>query len=142
MKRTITITLAVAMIASLMAVGLAGTAAAQDGPMNNVDDGLIDIDFGDQTSGDAVNIAEVNQENNNNQIGTASAEATATAVSDGDHHKSGDGATAGASATATVSQGQSVEQVNVANIDQEADTGNEQEVEFDVSLDLEPVNAG
>ncbi|WP_255194504.1 hypothetical protein [Natronobeatus ordinarius] len=106
MKRTIAITLAVAMIGGLMFMGFAGTAAAQ---VNEpVDDG-INIE-----TGDAVNIAEVNQGNFNQQVGTATADATT--VSDKNYKSS-------TSASASVSQSQDVGQSNTAIVDQDANTG-------------------
>ena len=93
MKRTLAITLTVALIGSLMFMGFAGTAVAQEAPGNDdgddgLDDGLIEIDdfFGDQTAdqttGDAAANTEinVNQNNDNAQVGVAEAEANAVAV--------------------------------------------------------------
>lgn len=87
MKRTLAITLTIALIGSLLALGTVGTATAQVN--EDPDDGLVDIDdfFGDQTAGDqttgdataTTNIA-VDQNNDNAQVGVAEAEADAVAV--------------------------------------------------------------
>ena len=116
MKRTLAITLTVAMIGGLMFMGFAGTAAAQD---TNVNVG--DIDFGDQETGDAVAISDVDVEQNNAnaQVGTASADADASAnADDDDHNKNGGSAAALASADATsiVNQYQDVDQSNTADV--------------------------
>jgi hypothetical protein len=105
MKRTIAITLTVAMIGGLMFMGFAGTAAAQN---NAPDDGI-------QTG--EIN-QEINQGNLNAQVGFANAEATSSGAADKKHSGAGGGATADAS----VNQGQiGVFQGNFAQ--QNANTG-------------------
>ncbi len=106
MKRTLTITLTVAMLGSLLFMGMAGTVAAQE----------VSVDLGDQTSGDAITVSEVNQENNNAQIGISNAEAR------------------NGVAVASLDQDQSGVQVNNANVEQEAETGNEREINVELGL--------
>ncbi|WP_255167667.1 hypothetical protein [Natrononativus amylolyticus] len=116
MKRTITVMLTVAMVGSLMFMGLAGTAAADSHTEIDVDLGG---DGGD--GGDAVNVAEVNQQNNNAQIGESSA------ASYGDD----------SAASSGVYQGQYVSQYNEADVDQVAvggDGGDGGAVDIDIDL--------
>lgn len=123
LQRALTITLTVALFGGLTFMGFAGTAAAQDVNLN-------DIDFGDQTSGDAnatTNI-DVDQDNNNAQVGVSNAEATAEAASLGSYHTKYGGAGeafAASDATSVVVQDQDVAQSNSADIDAEteAETG-------------------
>lgn len=154
MKRTLAITLTVAMIGSLMFMGFAGTAAAQ-----NADDGLVDIEVGDQTTGDATATTDisVDQENNNAQVGVADATAgDAVAISDGgnggealatSHDKGGaeqlaspadsGAATALSVANAEVNQAQDVNQQNAAEVSDvttTAESGDNTAVEVNVDL--------
>ncbi|ELY45793.1 hypothetical protein C496_02587 [Natronorubrum tibetense GA33] len=113
------------MLGSLMFMGFAGTAAA-DSHTNMPGDG--DVNFGDQTSGDAINIAETTQENNNAQVGTAEATSQSSATAMGhDHDPKNHGGAAEAfsssSADATVNQAQDVTQSNTAVTNQQAETG-------------------
>ena len=101
MKRTLTIMLTVAMIGSLMFMGLAGTAAADE----HDGDG-INVELGGD-GGDATNHATVNQQNNNQQVGSSSA------------YAKGDGSWAYSS----VNQAQYVGQSNYANVNQHAEAG-------------------
>ncbi len=133
MKRTIAITLTVAMLGSLMLMGFAGTVAAQDN---------ITIETGDtgDVNQSAEQNAEINQQNNNQQIGTA----TATAASaDGANHKKHGGSSGGAAAAASVDQVQVVEQSNDAEIDQDIDQEGESGdsgINIEVLLGLLPLN--
>ena len=83
MKRTLTITMAVALIGSLMFMGFAGTAAAQNN--NNVDDvgdGIsvdVDADFAPQDQTAETNI-NIDQQTQNEQIGEATAETNVLAA--------------------------------------------------------------
>ncbi|NGM69113.1 hypothetical protein G6M89_08850 [Natronolimnobius sp. AArcel1] len=159
MKRTFAITLTVAMIGSLMFMGFAGTAAAQNVD-NGIDIGDIGADFGDQTQGDATNNIDVNQENNNAQTGVSEATSgDAVAVSDGGagggaaaaddpkHDPKKDdpqplangadsgNALAGSLAASQVTQVQDVNQQNAADIDATAQTGDNVQ-DFDVGIDI------
>ncbi|WP_054862365.1 hypothetical protein [Natronolimnobius baerhuensis] len=160
MKRTFAITLTVAMIGSLMFMGFAGTAAAQN---VDPDDFGFDIDFGDQDTGDAAAETNVNvdQNNNNAQIGVSEATSgDAIAVSDGgagggavatgDHYKNGaeqlaspadaGSATAGSFAFSEVNQAQDVAQQNnadVSNVTTTADTSADQSVDSEIGDDVD-----
>ncbi|WP_306060433.1 hypothetical protein [Natronococcus wangiae] len=115
MKRVLTITLTVALFGGLMLMGFAGSAAAQNISVSTGDTGDVDQE--------AEQEAEINQENNNAQVGIADAEAT-SGGDQADNLKAygassdngGDGAT---STEASVDQEQDVEQSNDAEIDQE-----------------------
>lgn len=162
MKRTLAITLTVAMMGSLMFMGFAGTAAAQ-----NADDGLVDIEIGDQTTGDATAATEVNvdQNNNNAQVGTADASngdtvavadgsgsggsALGGAAADDGHTKDSaqqlaspadaGAASAVATANAEVNQAQDVDQQNaaeVSDVNTVAESGDNTGVETDVEADI------
>ncbi|MDF9743983.1 hypothetical protein [Natrinema salsiterrestre] len=117
LQRALTITLTVALFGGLTFMGFAGTAAAQDVNLN-------DIDFGDQTSGDAnatTNI-DVDQDNNNAQVGVSNAEATSEAASLGSYYTKHGGAGeafSASDATSVVVQDQDVTQSNSADIDAE-----------------------
>ncbi|WP_436344063.1 hypothetical protein [Natronorubrum sp. FCH18a] len=114
MKRTLALTLTVAMVGGLMFMGFAGTAAAQEAGVNDDDGGFdfgIDIGEIDQETGDAEagTSVSVDQNNNNAQIGESVAVADST---------SDDGtASSAADATSTVTQSQEVGQSNTADVD-------------------------
>ena len=141
------------MVGGLLAMGAAGTVAAQD--TNNVDDGVdfdFDLDIGDTTAGDggdggdaaAQTVQDFDQTNENQQVGEANAQSSAEslAVSDGDGQAAATGAddpkdkgaaedfagadsTAAADSTAMVDQSQVVNQGNSidASAYTEADAG-------------------
>ncbi|WP_117363868.1 hypothetical protein [Natrarchaeobaculum sulfurireducens] len=159
MKRTLTITMAVALIGSLMFMGFAGTAAAQNN--NNVDNGIsvdVDADFAEQEQTAETNI-DIQQETQNEQVGEATAEtnvlaadfggagtmaaptaapadkkgaapAVAPAAADG-------GATALGVSEASVDQTQDLDQSNTVEIsDVTTETGdNIQDASVDVTVD-------
>ncbi len=130
MKRTLALTLTVAMVGGLMFMGFAGTAAAQDGNISV-----------DQTTGDATATTDVDvdQENNNDQIGVSGAFADASSYNDdGYDKKKGGGASssfAGAEAASAVEQDQTVVQGNNADVDADSDaaSGNNS-IAVDVAL--------
>ncbi|EMA47131.1 hypothetical protein [Halobiforma nitratireducens] len=158
MKRALTLTLTVALIGSLMFMGFAGTAAAQDE--------LVDVDIGNQTTGDATATTDIdiNQENNNAQLGAAEAQTgDAIALNDGANggalaagqQKGGAAGVAGATddggayaanlATADVNQAQDVDQTNnaeVSNVTTSAESGDnvgvgvETDIEFDGNISV------
>ena len=141
MKRALAITLTVAMLGSLMFMGFAGTAAA-DSHTNMPGDG--DVNFGDQTSGDAINIAETNQANNNAQTGIAEANSQSSAVADGagdDDPKNHGGAAeafSSSSADASVNQAQDVTQSNTAVTNQNAETGDNVQAAINAAFGDDP----
>ena len=148
MNRALAVTLTVAMVGGLLAMGAAGNVAADE--HTNVDDGVdfdFDLDIGDTTAGDggdggdaaAETVQDFDQTNVNQQVGEANAQSSAesVAVSDGDGQAAGaddpkdkgaaeDFAGAGAEstavsdATAVVDQNQNVNQGN--SIDADATT--------------------
>ncbi|ELY97262.1 hypothetical protein C482_13550 [Natrialba chahannaoensis JCM 10990] len=124
MKRTLAITLTVALIGSLMFMGFAGTAAAQ-----NVD----------QETGDATVEIGIDQENNNAQIGIAESYSSAFALgaSASDAKYGGSPAASAFSASnAEVNQDQTAVQVNNAEVsDVTAESGDNINVgDIDVGL--------
>ncbi|MEY7849444.1 hypothetical protein AB7C87_09650 [Natrarchaeobius sp. A-rgal3] len=139
LQRTLAITLTVALFGGLMFMGFAGTAAAQDVNINDGDQ----INFGDQTTGDATATTNVNvnQQNNNAQIGVADADANANAIAAGSGHTKHGGAAdalAAAGATADVTQSQSVSQSNQANVENvttTAESGDNVQAAIEVNLD-------
>ncbi|WP_255167668.1 hypothetical protein [Natrononativus amylolyticus] len=118
MKRALTLMLTVALVGSLMFMGLAGTAAADSHTEIDVQLGG---DGGD--GGDAVNFAQVNQQNNNAQVGYSSASSVG-------HHSA---------AASSVNQWQSVSQTNAANVNQlavggDGGDGGDSEIEIDLPV--------
>ncbi|SEH14535.1 hypothetical protein SAMN04487967_1648 [Natronorubrum sediminis] len=117
MKRAIAMLLTFAMVGSLMFMGFAGTAAAQD----------VDVDIGGDggDGGHAGNYAEVNQQNNNAQIGISEATATSGGADDTNEkpYNNNDEAADSTSATSSVDQTQDVTQSNDASVDQNAEAG-------------------
>ncbi|SIR81213.1 hypothetical protein [Natronorubrum daqingense] len=105
MKRALTALLTLAMIGSLMFMGFAGTAAAQE-------------------ETDAVNNVEISQENNNAQVGISGAFAASDTTSaddpepncNGQCDSANDGPTDGVSATSSVDQTQNLAQGNSATV--------------------------
>ncbi|ELZ03337.1 hypothetical protein [Natrialba aegyptia] len=115
MKRTLAITLTVALIGGLMFMGFAGTAAAQ----NDVD----------QETGDATVDIDVDQENNNAQVGVA--ESSSSPFSVGYHSSTF------SYSDAEVNQVQLVEQTNENEIeDVSAESGDNINVDVgDIAVD-------
>lgn len=126
MKRQLTALLTFAMVGSLLFMGAAGTAAAQDG-------GLVDVgsDVSTNQTAQSVAIVDTDQQNNNSQVQTAGAAA------------SSDTSTAKTVAT----QEQDVTQVNQNSVSDvnsvatndattNAGTGVELNVTADIGLDL------
>ena len=165
MKRTLTITMAVALIGSLMFMGFAGTAAAQNN--NNVDDVddvediadvNVDADFAEQDQTAETNI-DIQQETSNEQIGIAEAQtdvaalnmggaAAAPAAAPADKKKGGaaaqpaqapadGGASAVGASDATVNQVQDHDQSNTANVENVTTQTGDNIQDASVSLDLE-----
>lgn len=137
MKRTLAMLLTFGMVGSLMFMGFAGTAAAQE----------VDVDLGGDggDGGDAVNVAEVNQQTNNAQ--EANAEATATSGADdkknddkkNDHYKKDhkDNNADSSTAVAAVYPTQYVSQTNDAEVNQDARGGDGGDGgAVDISVDL------
>ena len=121
MKRAFAITLTVAMIGGLMFMGFAGTAAAQNDVDQTIDQEIGDLDATqeqDLQTGDAEVNVDVAQDNVNVQ------QATTT---------SGDalGANGQAASLAETNQDQNVNQVNNADVDATAETG-----DIDATQDL------
>ncbi|WP_306061488.1 hypothetical protein [Natronococcus wangiae] len=132
MKRVLTITLTVALLGSLMLMGFAGSAAAQ-----NVDINIGTGDTGDVDQ-DAEQNAEINQQNNNAQVGIADATAVGADGAHDKKHKSG-GSNGGAAAAASVDQVQVVGQENDAEIEQEIEQEGESgdsEINVEILLDF------
>lgn len=136
MKRTIVLTVTVALFGGLMFMGFAGTATAQDVNINEA------IDFGDQETGDstATSNVDVNQNNDNSQVGVATsiADSESTAIG-ADDYKNGGAAEAfsNVDSTASVDQTQDVAQSNTAdvNVTTESESGDNVQVSIDALLD-------
>ncbi|GAB3673450.1 hypothetical protein [Halopiger thermotolerans] len=134
MKRTLVITLTVALFGALAVVGFTGAAAAQEDP-SNLSDSIIEQTIGDLEaeqnqdlqSGDANVNVNVDQTNNNAQT---------SGISAGDAFAATSGGTgSSAFSNAEASQSQNVDQTNAADIDATAESG---DVTGEQNLEQEP----
>lgn len=118
MKRAFTLLVTVAMVGTLMFMGIAGTAAAQDG-------GLVDVGIGDEVDvdqdADATTDVSVDQNNDNSQSQSVVAASAGGGDANSHDHKHGhdkhgqDSSSSGADAVGV--QEQAVSQSNDANVE-------------------------
>ncbi|WP_174811899.1 hypothetical protein [Salinadaptatus halalkaliphilus] len=162
MKRALAITLTVAMIGSLAFMGFAGTAAAQEDQIIDQAAENVSLDADQQQdlmSGDAETNVNVDQSNDNAQVGSATA-GDAVALSGGGgagaagaaHDKGGAAAGAGgagggatAASAAETNQVQDVNQINAADVDATAESGDvtgEQNLTQEPTQEAEQVDEG